>query len=149
MRQRSADITKLLNNAVNRIRKKTALQQADIAACAKKDDWKATGELITANIWQLKRGMTDAEVTDYNVDPPKQVKIQLDSRLTPSQNAQLYYKKYNKAKVTERELAKQIEKSMAELEYLDTVSDALTRAETEQDLGDIRAELYETGYLSS
>nr|MBQ4318026.1 NFACT family protein [Clostridia bacterium] len=148
MRQRSADITKLLNNAVARIRKKTALQQADIAACAKKDEWKNTGELITANIWQLKRGMTTAEVTDYTADPPKQVKIVLDTRLTPAQNAQQYYKKYNKAKVTERELAKQIEKSMAELEYLDTVYDALTKAETEQDLGDIRAELYETGYLS-
>nr|MBQ4320287.1 NFACT family protein [Clostridia bacterium] len=148
MRQKSADITKLLNNTVARIRKKTALQQSDIAACAKKEDWKTTGDLITANIWQLKRGMTEADVTDYNFDPPKTVKITLDGRLTPSQNARQYYKRYNKAKVTERELAKQIEKSMGELAYLDTVSDALTRAESEQDLSDIRAELAETGYLS-
>ena len=146
MRQRSADIARLVGSAIARLKKKTALQQNDIAACAKKEEWRMFGELITANIWQLKRGMTEAKLTDYTADPPAEVKIPLDGRLTPAQNAQAYYKKYSKAKAAERELGRQIVKSAGELAYLETVQDAISRAESEQDLADIRAELGETGY---
>ena len=74
--------------------------------------------------------------------------VKLDKRLTPQANAQRYYKKYNKSKTAEVELAKQIKLAEEELEYIYTVFDSLTRAESESDILEIRDELYRSGYAS-
>jgi predicted ribosome quality control (RQC) complex YloA/Tae2 family protein len=76
------------------------------------------------------------------------VTVELDSRLTPAANAQRYYKRYNKAKTAKIELNRQIELGEAELAYLYTVFESLTRAETPSDLTEIRDELYRSGYAS-
>ena len=76
------------------------------------------------------------------------MEIPLDSRLSPSQNAQRFYKRYTKLKKAKIELTKQIEISRKELEYIDTVFDALTKADGESDLAQIREELYHSGYAS-
>ena len=73
--------------------------------------------------------------------------IKLDPALTPNQNAQKYYKEYRKAKTAQEKLTEQIALAQKELEYLESVLDALARAETERDLAEIRAELQEQGYL--
>ncbi len=73
--------------------------------------------------------------------------IALDARLTPPQNAQKYYQAYKKACTAEKILTEQIAKGREELTYLDSVLDALSRAETENDLEQLRAELAEQGYL--
>ena len=75
------------------------------------------------------------------------LRVKLDPALTPSQNAQKYYKEYRKAKTAEEKLNEQIALAQRDLEYLDTVLDALARAETERDLSEIRGELQEQGYL--
>lgn len=77
------------------------------------------------------------------------VKIKLDPSLTPNQNAQKYYKEYRKRKTAEEKLTEQIELAGRELTYLESVLDALARAETERDLMEIRAELKEQGYLKA
>jgi hypothetical protein len=92
--------------------------------------------------------MTEVTVVDYYDENCPNVVLTLDSRLSPSQNAQRYYKKYNKCKSAETHLREQIDKGREELRYLDTVFDSLTRAETENDLNEIRRELYESGYAS-
>ena len=153
IRQRAADVLRLLTNAEGRIKKKLDIQRSELADCEKADVHKKYGDMITANLWQLTRGMKQAEITDYEVwDEEKEeygtVVIELDERLTPSANAQKYYKKYAKARNAKVELAKQIELGEAELAYIYTVFDALTRAETANDLAEIRDELYRSGYAS-
>ncbi|MBQ7364050.1 MAG: NFACT family protein [Clostridia bacterium] len=145
-KKRASDLFKMVMNARARIAKKLALQEAELAECAKKDDYKRLGDLITANIYQLKRGMTTVKVIDYYDEAMPEIAIELDARLTPSQNAQIYYKKYNKAKNAEKELAKQIAAAKEELRYIDSVADALTRAVGQSELDEIRRELVEAGY---
>lgn len=148
LRQRANDIFKLLLAAQNRLSRKLTVLHKELSDCDQMDAWRRAGDLITGNIYQLQRGMTSAELTDWEDEKQKTVRVALDSRLTPSQNAQKYYKKYNKAKTAQRVLTEQIESAQTELAYLDTVFDALTRAQTESDLAEIREELYESGYAS-
>ena len=88
------------------------------------------------------------KVENYCEDGCPELEIPLDPRLTASANAQKYYKKYNKLKTARTEAKKRAEQTVSELEYIKTVADALSRSETEDDLEQIRAELYETGYAS-
>ncbi len=148
IKQRASDILKLLTNAEGRLTKRIALQEEELASCADKEIYKNKGDLITANLHMLRRGMTEVELIDYYDESCPTVTLTLDSRLTPAQNAQRYYKKYNKCKSAEVHLKEQLERGKSELKYLDTVFDALTRTETEADLNEIRRELYESGYAS-
>ncbi len=153
LHQRAADVLRLLTHAESRIKKKLELQRAELRDCEKADRYKAYGDLITANIRQLTRGMKQAAVIDYTrwdetAGAYEMTVIHLDERLSPSANAQKYYKKYTKARNAKVELAKQIELGEAELRYIYTVFDALTHAETAADLAEIRDELYRSGYAS-
>ena len=153
IRQRAADVLRLLTNAEARIKKKLDIQRSELVDCEKADVYKKYGDMITANLWQLSRGMKQAEIIDYEVWDDEtgeygRVVIDLDERLTPSGNAQKYFKKYAKARNAKVELARQIELGEAELAYIYTVFDALTRAETANDLAEIRDELYRSGYAS-
>lgn len=147
-RQRAADLHRLLSNTEARLTKKIGLQQADLAACADKEKYKAMGDLVTSNLYKLKPGDRVVTLTDYMTDPPSEVTVELDPRLTPVQNAQKYYKKYTKAKSAETALAEQIRLARQELEYIAGVSDALSRARSEAELAEIRRELFEAGYAS-
>ncbi len=147
-KKRASDLFKLVTNAKARLSKKLALQEAELAECAKKEEYKRVGDLITANMYQLKRGMTKVKVIDYYDEEMPEVEITLDSRLAPAQNAQSYYKKYNKAKHAEKELALQIEAAEEELRYIDTVADSLERAVGQSELDEIRRELLSAGYGS-
>ena len=146
IKQRSQDIFHLLCNTQNRLLKKMELQQSEIADCSNMDTMKLYGDLITQNIYRIKRGDASVKcVNYYETDCPEE-EIPLDIRLSPSQNAQKYYKAYNKKKAAKAKLAEQIENAHSELEYIDTVFDALTRAQNERDLDEIREELSEWGY---
>ena len=150
--QRAADILRLLTNAESRIRKKLELQRGELCECEKGGEYKKMGDLITANIYRLSRGDVTATFDDYETMDDEgnfaQVTVELDPRLSPSANAQRYYKRYNKTKTAKVELAKQIELGEAELQYIYTVFEALTRAENPTDLSEIRDELYRSGYAS-
>jgi len=148
LHKRAADVFKLLSNAETRITKKMALQREELTACEEGEVWKLWGDLITANIYRLKRGMESAVLENYWSENCETVEIPLDKRLSPSQNAQVYYKKYNKSKAAKIHLAEQLEKAEEELNYIYTVLDALSRAETEREMMEIRDELYHSGYAS-
>ncbi|MBE6684768.1 MAG: fibronectin/fibrinogen-binding protein [Ruminococcaceae bacterium] len=153
VRQRAADILGLLTNAESRLIKKIDVQEKELADCAKGEKYKQYGDLITANIYKLKRGDKSVELTDYESwNDEKQdfdtLLIELDERLSPAANAQRYYKLYNKSKTAKIELAKQLDIARSELEYVYSVFDALTKAETTADLAEIRDELYRSGYAS-
>ncbi len=148
IRQRTSDIFRLLTNAESRLHKKLELQRRDLDACADKEKYKLFGDLITGNIYRLSRGMESAVLENYYEDDCPEIVIPLDKRLTPQQNAQKYYKRYTKSKTAEVELAKQIKLAEAELVYIYTVFDSLTRAESESDILEIREELHSSGYAS-
>ncbi|MBO7302783.1 MAG: NFACT family protein, partial [Clostridia bacterium] len=150
--QRASDVLKLLTNAETRIRKKIELQRSELEACEEGETFKRYGDLITANIYRLPKKASIVELEDYSMADETgyipTVKIELDSRLSPSANAQRFYKKYAKTKTAKIELAKQITLAEEELQYINTVFDALTRAESPADLAEIRDELYRSGYAS-
>lgn len=147
LRQRASDVLHLLGAAEARIQKKLALQTNELADCDAGEKYRLYADLITANIYRLSRGMQKAAVENY-YDDGAMLEIPLDVTLTPAQNAQKYYKKYNKSKSARLHLTEQMEHSRAELAYIQSVLDALTRAENERDLNDIRDELYHSGYAS-
>ena len=146
VKRRGQDILRLLTNAAARIDRKTALQKEQLAESENMDGWKLAGDLITANMYALKKGMTEAVLVNYFDEAMPEITVKLDDRYTPAQNAQQYYKKYNKAKSARAMLAVQLEQSAAESAYIDTVFESLTKARTEDDLAEIRAELAMAGY---
>ncbi len=146
--RKAADLFKLLSNAESRIVKKMNLQREELAACEAGEQYKLWGDLITANIYALSRGMESCTLVNYWSDDCGEITIPLDKRLSPSANAQAYYKKYTKSKAARVHLTEQLKAAEEELTYLYTVLDALSRAEGERDLSEIRAELYHSGYAS-
>jgi predicted ribosome quality control (RQC) complex YloA/Tae2 family protein len=146
--QRAHDLIVLLSNATARTERKLAIQRESLAESERAAEYKRFGDLITANIYQLKRGMESFVTVDYYDESCPEVEIKLDPRLDPSRNAQRMYKLYSKAKKAKEVLTEQIEMWEKELVYLESVRAFLDRAESEQDLTDIREELYRSGYSS-
>ena len=146
--QRAHDITTLLNNAQARTERKLGIQRQSLLDADKGDEYKRHADLITANLYRLQRGMDSFVTVDYYDENCPEIEIKLDTRLTPSQNAQKLYKLYNKCKTAKVVLAEQIEIWERELRYLESVRQFLSRAECEQDVIEIRDELYRSGYAS-
>ena len=149
LRRRSADLTKLVKTNLNRLRKKTAARERELLDTEKREQYRRRGDLITANIYRLKRGMDSFEATDYYDENCPQVIIPLDVRKTPQQNAAANYKLYSKAKTANGILTGLIAASKEEEAYLESVLHELTNAENEADLQAVRAELMAGGYLKS
>ncbi len=147
MRVKEQDLLRLLGNHAERLSRKIGAQQGELEQCAQRDALRVAGDLISANLYSLPKGARAVDLPDYYQEGQPLVHIKLDPALTPSQNAQKYYKEYRKAKTAEEKLQEQIALAGKELEYLDSVLDALARATTEQELAEIRAELAEQGYL--
>ena len=147
MKRRTADLMKLITNTVERISRKINKQRAELKACENKENLRICGELLKANIGMVERGDTVCEVINYYDPECKPLRIKLDERLTPAQNAQKYFKDYKKAHTAEEMLTKLIEDSEQEMIYLESVFDALSRAECENDIAEIRLELADSGYI--
>jgi predicted ribosome quality control (RQC) complex YloA/Tae2 family protein len=153
LHQRASDILRLLTHAESRIKKKLEVQESELRDCERAAVYKKYGDMITASMYAMTRGQKTVELVDYEdwreeTGEYGTCVIELDERLSPSGNAQKYYKKYAKARNAKVELARQIELGREELRYIYTVFDALSRAETSADLAEIRDELYRSGYAS-
>ena len=148
-KQRANDLFKLLVNLTERTSRRIAAQREELAACAERDKFKLCGDLISANMYRLKKGDSVAVLENFYEEDCPSVEIKLDVRKTPSQNAQHYYNEYKKAVTAEEKLTVQIEKGEDELQYLDSVFDSLTRASSENDIIQLRLELSEQGYIRS
>ncbi len=148
IRHRAHDLIRLLSNAKARTERKLALQREALIESEEGEKYKRQGDLITANLYKLKRGMESFSAVDYYSEEQAECEIYLDPRLTPAQNAQKMYKLYNKCKNAKAILGDQIRLWEKELSYLDEVSSFLARAECEDELSEIREELYTAGYAS-
>ncbi len=145
--QRGADLQKAVSRVRDRVARRVAQQELEREATKDRERKRELGDILTSNLYALSKGMGTVRLTDYYDPEGREVDIPLDPLLTPQQNAAKYYKEYNKAKTAEVVLGEQIEKGRRELEYLDSVLEAITLAEGERDLAEIRQELTDTGYL--
>ncbi len=146
--RRARDITTVISNAEARIQRKLEIQSQSLIESEKGEEYKKYADLITANLYRLKKGATSFTATDYYDEDTPEITVSLDTRLSPSQNAQKMYKLYNKCKTARVVLAEQISLCKKELLYLESVRAFLERAEREEDIAEIRDELYRAGYAS-
>ncbi len=134
-----------LESAVNASKKKAEKRLSQILEkyreCDEMEQNRIKGELLTANLYRLSRGMKGVELENYYSEEGGTVKIAMEETLTPSQNAQKYYKKYQKQKRTLEALAPQEREVRAELDYLQSLLSAVLSAENKEDLSAVEEEL--------
>ncbi len=143
---KSAKLVKTVSTNIERCAKKLVNQTAELDDTKNMEKFKQFGELITANMYRINKGDKCAVVENY-YNENETVSIPLDEKMSPSENAQRYFKKYTKAKNAKSELTRQIEKARSELSYLESVEEELQKAENEKDLAEISEELFEQGYI--
>lgn len=147
MKQKAQDLFKILMNTIDRISRRTANQRQELKECAEREKLKKCGDLIMSNLYRIEKGQGSVEVEDFYEPDCPIIKIKLDKRLNPSQNAQKYYREYRKLDTAEKKLTGLIKEGEEELLYIDSVFDSLTRATTEGEVAELRTELAEQGYV--
>ena len=147
LNQKSQDLKKLISQNIERCAKKKEIQQKTLRDIENRDNLKLYGELITSNIYAIKKGMTKVKLNNFYSENFEEVEIRLDPNLTPAENAQKYFKKYNKEKRTFIALQEQIKQNNEELLYLESVLNSVQTCSDEYDIKEIRAELAEQGFL--
>ncbi len=149
IKQKSADILKILSNNIAKISKKIAILNKTLLDAKDKEKHKKYGDLITANLFKISTGDEFCYVTDYYSQNLDEIKIPLKPELSPSKNAQRYYKLYNKAKTAEVEAAIQLENAKNDLEYLESTLTLAENSQSEGDINAIRTELTDLGYIKA
>ena len=147
VKQRGQDLVKAVTNARDRTARKLANQEKELEAAFDREKLREQGDIITSNLHRMEKGMAVLRAQNFYAPDYREIEIKLDPLLTPQQNAAKYYKDYNRAKKAEEMLTIQIGKGEKELEYLNSVLENIRLAEGERDLGEIRQELTDTGYL--
>ena len=147
VRQKSQAIHKTLTNLRDRTARKLEIQRKELAATYDRERLRQLGDIVTANLHAITRGQPRLTAVDFYDPDMKEIDIPLSPTLSPQQNAAKFYKDYTKAKNAEKMLTGLIEKGEQEYSYFCSVLDALSRAEGEKDIADIRDELTDGGYL--
>ena len=147
MRQKTQAIHKAMTNLRDRTRRKLEIQRKELEATYDRERLRQLGDIVTANLHAIQRGQTRLTAVDFYDPDMKEIEITLSPQISPQQNAAKFYKDYNRAKTAEKVLTEQIAKGEVELEYVCSILDELSRAETERDVSEIRLELVQGGYL--
>lgn len=145
IRQKSADLRHVVQTALERNRKKYDLQKKQLKDTENREKYKVYGELIHTYGYNL--APNSKELTALNYYTNEEITIPLDPTLTPAENAQKYFNKYNKQKRTFEALTELIQETADDIHYLESISNALDIALTEADLIQIKEELMQTGYV--
>ncbi|ABR48944.1 Fibronectin-binding A domain protein [Alkaliphilus metalliredigens QYMF] len=147
MKQRSQGLRKSVSIKLDRLYNKIQNLKKDYNKAQKSQNDKIIGDLITANLHQLKKGQKSVEVVNFYDENQAMITIPLDLRLSPAQNAQRHYKKYNKGKTALLEVALQLEKTHGEINYLEQIMVSIDQSMSLSDVEEIRQELIQTGYI--
>lgn len=145
IRQKSVDLRKIVQTALERNIKKYDLQMRQIKDTEKKDKYKVYGELLNTYGYGVEKGAKSMTALNYYTN--ENITIPLDPLLSPSENAKKYFDKYNKLKRTCEALSTLTLEVKAEIEHLESVSASLDIALLEEDLVQIKEELVESGYI--
>ena len=147
IKQRSNDLFKRLTTLQERAVRKAVNRKNELEECKGKEEFKVYGDLINSNLFSLEKGSLYYDIENY-YDENKTVRIPADPTLTPSQNAQKYYKEYRKKQVAEQKLTDFIRQAEEEALYIESVIDELSRAETDREITAVKEELSKAGFLS-
>ena len=145
IRQKSVDLRKIVQTALERNRKKYDLQSKQLKDTLNRDKYRIYGELINTYGYNLEPGAKQLDALNYYTN--EMVKIPLDPTKTPGENAQKYFDKYNKQKRTFEVLSSLIQETQEDITNLESVSNALDIALSEDDLTQIKEELIGAGYV--
>lgn len=145
IRQKSADLRRIVQTALERSYKKYDLQLKQLKDTEKRDKYKVYGELLNTYGYELSGGEKELECINYYTNEP--IKIPLDPQLTARENSQKFFDKYNKLKRTYEALSKFVEETKQEIEHLESISTSLDIALKEEDLAQIKQELTEYGFI--
>ena len=146
MRQKSADLRRLVQNHLERSQRKRILQEKQLADSQKKEKYRVYGDLLNTYAFQVPPG-ADSFVAENFYDDNKPLRIPLDKNLTPAENAKKYFDRYAKLKRTELAVGQELEKTVQEEAHLASVLTALELATEESDLAEIREELAAFQYV--
>lgn len=147
IKQKSSELRKSVSLKLERILNKVEKQRLEIAEAEKRESLRIKGDLLTANMHLINKGDSSVNVQNYYSESLDRIEIALDPRLSPSENAQRYYKKYNKLKTAHGLLAEQIEQSEVEIDYLQNIIYAIDNCTEVQEIDEIKEELVSEGYF--
>ncbi|WP_440895234.1 Rqc2 family fibronectin-binding protein [Amphibacillus sp. Q70] len=146
VKQQAGDLNRLLRNEWERNQRKIKKQQQTLKKAEQAESYQKYGELLTAHLHLVKKGDHQVTVIDYYDPNQAEITIDLNPNKTPSENAQSYFKTYQKLKTSKRKLKIEIDKARAEINYFEQLIQQLETARLE-DIEEIRNELREEGYL--
>ncbi len=147
--QKASGTVKVINNNIDRCEKKISIHADIIQKSQNRDKYKIYGDLLTANLYMIQPATEKVTVQNYYSENCEEITIPLKPELSPSRNAQRYYKLYTKAKTAEEHSKTQLEDARVEKAYLETVLDSVSHVTSYEDISEIREELAEQGYISS
>lgn len=147
IRQKTSDLHKTIVNRLDRNLRKLDILQSEYNDAKKGDFYKLCGDLIISNLYTLEKGISKALLTNYYSENQETIEINLDVNLTPTKNAQKYYKMYNKSKNALKLLTEQIIQTRAEIQYLEGIIDSLEKCSHEEEINEIKNELWQQGYI--
>lgn len=145
--EKKTKLSSALNSGIKKLEKRLAQMREKLDECKDMEEIKLKGELITANIYAVEKGASYFEAVNYYDENCGKIKVELDKTLTPSQNAQKYYKKYAKLKRTKQNVDKQLAEAQAQKDYLLTINAHICAAETLADLEETEEELFALSLL--
>ncbi|UTH12467.1 NFACT family protein [Macrococcoides canis] len=144
VRNQTNDLSRHLSSLLQKNEKKLAKLVDELEQTKQMDEMNLYGELITSNMYQLKQGMDEFTTTNYYNE--ETVTIPLNPRKSPAENAQYYYKQYNRLKTRKAHAAEQIKATQDEIAYIETIQMQLDHISVD-DIDDIRTELAEQNLI--
>lgn len=145
--QKSTNLRKLISTKLDRAVNKLAKQSQELLNAKEREKYKIFGDLITANIYRIEKGIEEIELENFYSEDQSTIKIQLRKGLSPSQNAQKYYKRYNKLKSAYSFVTKEIAKTKKEIDYLEHILVNFDNCNTVEEMEEIHEELIDEGYV--
>ncbi|MHB8066051.1 MAG: Rqc2 family fibronectin-binding protein, partial [Ruminiclostridium sp.] len=147
--QKKGDVVRVLKNGIDRCEKKVAIFTDRLRDVSDRERLKLFGELITANIYCIPSGAKSARVLNYYSENEEYLEIPLNEYRSAQDNAQRYFKQYSKAKSTHLNVTEQLQDTLTELQYVESVKAMLDNCNSKQEIDEIRQELIDQGYIKS
>lgn len=145
--QKSQSIKKSISNKYQKLSSKLSKLNRELDSARDREKYKIYADLLSANLYKVDDSAKSIEVENFYDPELKTVVIPLDIKYTPAINAQRYYKKYTKLKSAENILVGQIDETMHEMEYLDSVLTTIELSESVGEIDELKEELIEGGYF--
>lgn len=142
--QQASELIRRVENELEKNRKKLKKQEQELVATENAEEFRQKGELLTTFLHQVPNNQDQVELDNYYTS--EKITIVLDKALTPNQNAQRYFKKYQKLKEAVKHLTGLIEETKETIQYLESVETALSQASLTE-IAEIREELIQTGFI--